>query len=533
MVLRPANTTSGAHPHADTSNVVAGVSLLNLFACAKTSFATARTDWSPPPVGTLARVTERPPTHAPEGVDYSRKWLVLIAVAMAIFLGTIDGSIVNIALPTLADEFDTSFGVVQWVSLGYLLTQATLTLWFGRLGDMIGKKPIFTVGFGIFTLFSVLAGLSPTIVFLILARVFQAIGAAMIFAMGFAITTEAFPPSERGKALGINGSMVSLGIIIGPVLGGLIIDAANWRWIFLVNLPIGIIGTITAIKFVPNTKPDGKQRFDWMGAGLFFVAFLSLLGALTYGQEAGFSDPLVVGGLLLAVGASGAFIAVELRVDQPMVDLSLFRSSDLSVNLFTGFLQFVSIAGLLILLPFYLTDTLGYSTREAGLLLAAVPITLGVLAPLSGSLSDRLGTRPVTIAGLVVTLVGYVIARFVYGVDTTAVAFIAVGLIVGAGIGLFQSPNNSAILGSVPRERLGITSGMLTINRISGQIVGIAVVGTIWATRTSIYAGGGTAESADPVYQAMGLSDTLVVLIGLMALASVVAVVAWWRERDA
>jgi len=481
--------------------------------------------------GTLDVVSDQAPSNAPEGVDYSRKWLVLVAVAMGIFLGTIDGSIVNVALPTLAGDFDTSFGVVQWVSLGYLLTQATLTLGFGRLGDMIGKKPIFTLGFGIFTTFSVLAGLSPSIAFLILARVFQAVGAAMIFAMGFAITTEAFPPSERGKALGINGSMVSLGIIIGPVLGGLIIDATNWRWIFLVNLPIGIIGTITAIRFVPNTKPKGTQTFDWTGAVLFLMAFLAFLGALTHGQGAGFTDPVVLGGLLVAMVAFASFIAVERLVQQPMVDLSLFASRDFSVNLLTGFLQFVSIAGLLILLPFFLSDTLGYTTREVGLLLAAIPITLGILAPLSGSLSDKLGTRPVTVAGLVVTLVGYVAARFVYGVDTTAVEFIVVGLIVGAGIGLFQSPNNSAILGSVPRERLGITSGMLTINRITGQIVGIAVIGTIWATRTSMYAGGVTAESAAPIYQAKGLSDTLLVIIVLMVVATAVAVTAWRKDR--
>jgi MFS family permease len=219
---------------------------------------------------------------------------------MGIFLGTIDGSIVNVALPTLADEFGTSFGVVQWVSLGYLLTQATLTLAFGRLGDMFGKKPIFTTGFAVFTAFSVLAGLAPTIPFLVAARVFQAVGAAMIFALGFAITTEAFPATERGKALGINGAMVSLGIIIGPVLGGLIIDLASWRWIFLVNLPIGIVGTITALRFVPMTRPNARQRFDWLGAGLFFVGLLSFLAALTYGQESGIADPLVGLGLVVS-----------------------------------------------------------------------------------------------------------------------------------------------------------------------------------------------------------------------------------------
>lgn len=472
--------------------------------------------------------SEAPPPHTANGtIDYSRKWFVLVAIAMAIFLGTIDGSIVNVALPTLSEEFDTSFGVVQWVSLGYLLTQGTLTLMFGRLGDMVGKKPIFTAGFAVFTVCSVVAGLSPNVEFLIGARVLQAVGAAMIFALGFAITTEAFPASERGKALGINGAMVSLGIIIGPVLGGLIIDAASWRWIFLVNLPIGIIGTVTAIRYVPNTRPKGGQRFDWTGAGLFFVAFLSFLGALTYGQEEGFANLWVAGGLIVSVGSIVAFIAVERGKSQPMVDLALFRNLDLSASLFTGFLQFVSAAGLLILLPFYLSDTLGFTTREVGLLLASIPVTLGVLAPISGSLSDRLGTRPVTVAGLVVSSLGFAMAALTYDVHTSAIGFVIPGLVIGAGIGLFQSPNNSAILGGVPSERLGITSGMLTISRISGQIVGIAVLGTVWAARTTYYAGGGSAESASPVDQAAGLHDTLFVVVGFSLIAIGVAVYAW------
>jgi EmrB/QacA subfamily drug resistance transporter len=468
-----------------------------------------------------------------DAVDYSRKWFVLVAVAMGIFLGTIDGSIVNVALPTLAHDFGTSFGVVQWVSLGYLLTQATLTLGFGRLGDMIGKKPIFTGGFAVFTVFSVLAGMAPSVELLVLARILQAVGAAMIFALGFAITTEAFPSSERGKALGINGAMVSLGIIVGPVLGGLIIDAASWRWIFLVNLPIGIIGTITALRFVPHTKPKVTQRFDWVGAGLFFVALLAFLSALTFGQEAGMSHPLVLVGLALSVGTMAAFVAVERRTDQPMVDLGLFRDRNFSANLATGFIQFVAIAGVLILLPFFLENTLGYSIRTVGLLLASIPVTLGILAPISGALSDRLGTRPVTVAGLIVSTIGFAIAASLFGLDTTPLQFIGAGLVIGAGIGLFQSPNNSAILGAVPPNRLGITSGMLTINRITGQIVGIAVLGTVWASRTTAYAGGGTAESAAPTYQAHGLTDTLVVTTVLCLVAVGIAIAAWRSERRA
>jgi EmrB/QacA subfamily drug resistance transporter len=467
----------------------------------------------------------------PEGVDYSRKWLVLVAIAMAIFLGTIDGSIVNVALPTLADEFDTSFGVVQWVSLGYLLTQATLTLGFGRFGDMVGKKPIFTAGFGVFTIFSVAAGLAPTIELLIIARVFQAVGAAMIFALGFAITTEAFPPWERGKALGINGTVVSVGIILGPVLGGLLIDAASWRWIFLVNLPIGLVGIFTALRFVPNTKPAGQQRFDWVGAILFCIALLALLGSLTYGQEAGFSDGLVISGLVLAVIAFAAFIVTELRVPEPMLDLELFRNRNFSVNLTTGFLQFLSISGLLLLLPFYLTNVLGYDVREVGLLLAAIPVTLGITAPISGSISDRFGTRPVTVAGLAISAGGFFLAYLLFGDMTSAAEFIVAGAVIGVGVGIFQSPNNSAILGSVPQSRLGITSGMLTITRITGSIIGIAVLGTIWATRTTGYAGGGTAESAPAEAQAMGLTDTLVVVTVVSLVALSLGAWAWVRDR--
>jgi MFS family permease len=192
-------------------------------------------------------------------VDYSRKWLVMAAIAMGIFLGTIDGSIVNAALPTLETEFGTSFAAVQWIVLGYLLVLATLTMGVGRVGDMRGKRPIYTAGFAVFTVASTLCGLAPGIGWLIAFRVVQGIGSAMIFALGFAILTEAFPASERGRALGLAGTLVSIGVAIGPALGGLIIDTLSWRWIFLVNLPVGILGTWTAWRFVPDVEPPGAS----------------------------------------------------------------------------------------------------------------------------------------------------------------------------------------------------------------------------------------------------------------------------------
>ena len=455
---------------------------------------------------------------------------MLIAIAMAIFLGTIDGSIVNVALPTLVDEFDTTFALTQWVVLAYMLTQATLTLGFGRLGDMVGKKPIFTTGFVVFTTGSVLAGLSPTIGWLIAARVVQAVGAAMIFALGFAITTEAFPPTERGRALGINGTMVSLGIMAGPIVGGLIIEATDWRWIFFVNLPIGIIGTITAVRFIPNTKPRGGQRFDFAGAVAFFFGLLGFLLGLTLGQEAGFTAPAVLGLLGVSIISFVAFVAIEHRVDQPMLDLTLFRRQDLTVNLVTGFVAFFAISGLLLLAPFYLTDVVGLSPSEIGLVLGAIPITMGIIAPLSGSLSDRIGTRSVTVTGLAIMTAGYVLAAGLLD-GVALLGIIVVGLIIGLGMGVFQSPNNSAILGSVPPERLGVTSGVLAINRMTGTVTGIAVLGTLWAARTVAYAGGGTAADAPAPAQAAGLSDAMVLAALLLAAALVLGIWAWRRER--
>ncbi len=470
-------------------------------------------------------MSQNPVFTPPPGVDYSRKWWVMLAVAMGIFLGTIDGSIVNVALPTLVDEFDTSFAAVQWVVLGYLLALATLTLPIGRLGDMVGKKRIYTLGFGVFTVFSVLAGLAPSIEWLIGARVFQAVGAAMLFSLGLAIVTEAFPPDERGRALGITGSIVSIGIVIGPSVGGLLIDSLSWRWIFFVNLPVGIIGTLTAMRYVPNVPPPGNQRFDFRGGATFFVALLSFMLALTVGQERGFADGAVLGLFALSAVALVAFIAVERHADQPMLDLTLFRNRLLSVNLVTGWITFIGIAGLLILLPFYLQDVLGYEPREIGLLLAAAPITLGITAPISGIMSDRVGPRPVTVAGLAILVFGYLFATTL-DVDTTALHYIVVMIPIGIGMGVFQSPNNSAVMGSVPQQRLGVTSGMLAITRITGQITGIALLGAIWAARVAAITGStGDASDAPAAAQTSALQDTILVVA--IAMAGALALAAW------
>ena len=462
-------------------------------------------------------------------VDYSRKWWVMLAVAMGIFLGTIDGSIVNVALPTLVDDLDTTFPVIQWVVLAYLLALATLVLGVGRLGDIVGKKPIYAAGFAVFTLGSVLAGLSPSVGWLIGSRIFQAVGAAMVFALGFAIITEAFPPEERGRALGLNGAIVSVGIVLGPTLGGILIDTLGWRWIFFVNLPIGIVGTLTAIRYVPDVPPRGGERFDFVGAAAFLVTLLSFMLGLTFGQTHGFGEPLSWGLLALAAAALPLFIRIERFVEHPMLDLTLFRDRLLSVNLFAGWASFAAIGGVFILLPFYLENVLGYSPMETGLLLASAPLALGVSAPLSGSLSDRVGPWPVILLGLVVLLAGYLL-MMTLDTATTAVGYLLTLVPVGLGMGIFQSPNNSAVMGAVPGHRLGVTSGLLTITRITGQLSGISVLGAVWAARVSTHAGTRGAPSAAPgSAQVAGLHETMLVSAALIAVS--LALAGWGRAR--
>jgi len=453
--------------------------------------------------------------------EHSNKWRVLLAVSMGTFLATIDGSIVNISLPTLVTSFQVDFALVQWVALAYLLTITTLMLGIGRLADIYGKKSIYLSGFVVFTVGSMLCGISSSIYWLIGFRVLQALGAAMVMALGMAIVTEAFPPYERGRALGISGTVVSIGIAIGPTLGGLIVQRLSWHWIFFVNLPIGLLGIWLVARYVPSLRPPGGQRFDYGGAVTMCVSLLSLLLALTLGQRMGFGHRIV---LLLAGNCIlflALFIFIELRSSQPMLDLRLFRSSLFSISLTTGFMTFICLSGTLLLMPFYAENVLGYTPQQTGLLMATVPVALGGIAPLSGSLSDRFGSRPITVAGLGVLVLGFWAVSSL-DAHTTTLGYVLRFLPVGIGMGMFQSPNNSAIMGAAPRDRLGVASGMLAVTRTLGQTTGIAILGALWAGRVFQHAGerlAGGATSAPILAQTLALRDTFTIVSALIVIA--------------
>lgn len=462
-----------------------------------------------------------------------RKWFVLATVSVGILLATIDGSIVNIAFPTLVEELDTTFNVIQWVSLGYLLTIATLTLGMGRLGDVVGKKVIHAAGFSVFTIASAVCGLAPDVSWLIGFRVVQALGAVMILALGSAILVEAFPSSERGKALGWVMTAVSVGIITGPVLGGILISTFSWRAIFLVNIPVGIIGTLMAIRYVPKTQPVPGQRFDFVGALLMSVSLFSLSLALTVGQDAGFTSPQILAAFAVAAITAMVFVVVELRVDSPMLELRLFKAPMLTVGVVTGVLVFICLSATFILLPFYLAGVLGFDVFTMGLLLTVAPLMMGILSPMSGSLSDRIGIRRLTLAGL--TIIGATYIGFLtLNTESTGLQFVALAVPYGIGIGIFQSPNNSAIMGSVPPEYTGVAGGLLHLTRLLGQIVGIAVLGSIWAARVAAVSSGivsdGGATAADPAAQVAGLRTVFLIAAGIMLLAILIG--AWGLREE-
>lgn len=467
----------------------------------------------------------------------ANRWLILISIGAGVFLATLDVSIVNIALPTLVREFGIKFAVVQWVALSYMLTIATLILSMGRLGDYRGKKQIYATGIIIFTVGSALCGVAQSVVWLIAFRMLQAVGAAMMASLGAAIITETFPSSERGKALGTIGGIVSIGIISGPVLGGVLIDYLSWHWIFFVNIPVGIIGFILVSRYVPGFAPRPDQRFDFAGAGVMFISVLSFLLALTLGQHLGFRNGLILGLFSLWVTSLALFLYIETRVSHPMIDLNIFRDSLFTLNLLTGFLSFIAIAGVVLLMPFYLENILAYSPHQVGFLLATVPVAGGVVSPLAGMLSDRLGTRLISTIGLGVLLIGF-LGLTTLSSETTALGYIIRFLPVGLGIGIFQSSNNSAIMGAAPKKYLGIVSGLLSITRTLGQTTGIAAIGAFWAARVSFYAGTDFAAGptrTDIVAQVHGLHDALsgiVIVIFIALLISIWTMFLQWLRHD-
>ena len=412
----------------------------------------------------------------------------MAGVGLGVLMGTLDISIVNISLPTLERELNTHFATIQWVVVAYILVLTSLMLGAARMGDIIGPKKVYLTGLTIFTLGSLLCGAAPGAPWLIGIRAFQGLGAAMNQAVGAAIITMVFPPQERGRALGIIGGIVAFGLAAGPAVGGLIIGLAGWRWVFLVNIPIGFIAGFVVWKHVPSLRAgQAGQRFDVAGALLLLVTLVCYALAMTMGQRMGFSAPAVLG--LLAAAALGLFLFVflETRLHQPMIDLTIFRDSLFSMNLLMSFLVFIMNGGVLIL-PFFLELVMGYSTEKAGLFMMVGPASMGLVSIWAGTLSDRHGSRLISLLGLLV-LIGGCVAVSTLHAGVSALGYILRIAPIGIGMGLFQAPNNSAVMGRAPKNRLGVASGLLNLSRTMGNSTGFPLMGALFAAQVAVLSG--------------------------------------------
>jgi EmrB/QacA subfamily drug resistance transporter len=407
---------------------------------------------------------------------YARRYSVLLSIMLASIMGPIDASIVNVILPTITQFFGVHISTAQWVPMIYLLTISSLLLSYGRLGDILGYKKVYLSGLTGFIITSGLCGLSPTIHWLILFRAVQGLAAGMMMAVPFAIITRSFPAEERGKALGINAISISFGLAIGPSLGGFVTSLLGWRFVFLINIPIGIAGLLWAHRIIPELKGQ-PGKMDIRGSLAAFVSLFSFVFFVNRFQSSGLSCAT---GVMLSVTviAGVSFLWLESRAAQPMVNLSLFRNLTFSFANISALLNFMSQYVMVFLTPFYLQRVLHYTPGNLGLIMTSSPLAVMAVAPLSGALSDRIGTKaPACLGAAICGLSLFLMSQLSASASSADVVWRLA--LFGLGTGIFQSPNNSAVMGSAPRPHLGVASGILVTVRNLGMVLGIAIGGAV------------------------------------------------------
>ena len=449
-------------------------------------------------------------------------WLVLTAVACGTFMATLDSSIVNIALHTLTQEFQVDLTRISWVIILYFLVITSLLLPFGRLSDQYGHRRIFLMGFYIFIAGSTICGISPSIGFLLVARIIQAIGASMLMANGPAIITAAFPAERRGMALGILAMVASIGLISGTGIGGLLISMVGWRFIFLVNIPIGIVGAYLVKKYVSEDVISSEEKsFDWIGAILQFL-FLLLLSSLFETRIFPLSEKwlfteyhVILLGILMVIGY--LFFRFESKVPNPVIDLSIFNNLTFSTSNLAAFLIFIAYSSVAVLAPLYLESQMKYDTFTVGVLMMAIPATIFVIAPISGKLSDFIGSKEICVIGALVEAASlfYMGGMFSEGLtpqrSTLEITLALVG--IGLGLGIFQSPNNNAIMGAVDSDKLGIGSACIATVRNLGLMMGAGIASGLYQWKLNL-----TSESASRATEALHFAfiTSGVIAIGAM-----------------
>jgi len=406
---------------------------------------------------------------------FRNRYKIMLVVLTGILMSVLDGTVTNIALPTITSYFSVDVALSQWTITGYLLTLTSLLLIFGKISERTGKIPLFITGFTIFTVSSLACGLSPTLPTLIGFRILQAIGGAMVFSISGAILFQAFPVDERGRAMGYIGSTVAVGSIMGPVLGGFLVSTLGWRYIFLINVPIGAVAILTSFKYLrmPEIKMV-QANFDWAGALALITAMISLVACI---GELADTAAITLPELALAIiftTAVTAFIWIERHTKSPLLDLEVFRIKHFTLPCVSMLLYFVGSFTMNVVGPFYLEGVMGFRPDQVGMFFLIVPVIMVIGAPIGGWLYDKRRSKYYSTTGMLLITV----AMFIYACAAYLVSvplMLAGMVLIGIGGALYQSPNNTELMSALPRQKLGIASSVSSTVRNLGMTLGTSL----------------------------------------------------------
>lgn len=397
-------------------------------------------------------------------------------------MSPLDASIANVALPTIGRAFHIAVDNTEWVLIAYMLVTSSTLVLFGRLGDLWGQKRVYTIGFAIFGASSLACAFAPSFWLLVAARAVQGVGSAMLMSSSPAIITDAFPSEQRGRAIGLNGAAVAVGLSLGPLLGGIIITYSDWRWIFLINVPISIIALLTSA-YILRREQRKHERFDFTGAAIAFTTLFAVSLALSRAHVWGWGSGATIGCFAFAAIGIAAFLRIERHVQAPMLDLELFQNRTFAFSVLAATLYFCAIYCVVFTIPLTAQTALGKNGLQAGLLLLPISVFNVVLAPLAGALSDRIPARYVSTAGAVCFLAGAILLAIQPAQPLLWALYVSL-FVAGAGTAVFSQPNNSTIMGTAPPNRRGVAAGILATARTTGQLLGVSVAGAIYFLRS-------------------------------------------------
>ncbi|HSK49198.1 MAG TPA: MFS transporter [Solirubrobacterales bacterium] len=459
--------------------------------------------------------------------DENRKWWTLGAMCFALFMIMLDNTVVNVALPSIQRDLDASISGLEWTINGYTLSFAVLLATGGRLGDIFGRRRMFLLGVVIFTLSSATAGFAVSSTDLVISRVVQGVGAALMMPATLSIITDAFPASERGKAMGMWAGVSALALAVGPVLGGFLTEHVSWRAIFYLNIPVAA-GAIAAALFAVRESRDESvgREVDYAGVAVLTGSLTALVLALVEGNAWGWGSPEIVGLLAGSVLGLAAFVAIEQRVKAPMVEFGLLSDRNFLGAVVVALIVSFAMLGVFFFLALYMQNILHYSPLEAGVRFLPSTLMIVGVAPVSGRLSDRYGPRWLIAGGLVIVAA----SLYSFGgiaVDSSYLDLLPGFMLLGIGIAMTMSPMTSAAMNAVPVQKAGVASGVLSMFRMVGGSLGVAVTGAIFQARV----GSANFESASPQQFVEALGFAMTVCAGVALLGAALGAVAIRAKR--